>query len=389
MKKIKYVLLTLICISLPLYANNFFSELFSGDYTSSYDGSGLMINGPQTNLDLTLLQVRPNQNDRSYLRTSGAAELLLSHHFNQENLAQLTMSNIELQIFGSIQSCIHLFTDMTLDPDTLDNQFNSTFLTLGNLAKSPFYMTVGQYYVPFGVYNNAVINSIQDNLTEFGGVNAQSLNIGFNSSTYDWISLRLFGYKSNVEINHHHTLQGGLNIDLSKDVYGSSINFGGSVITNLADSDAFVSVLNDSNLQQAVPGLDIYATVALHHNTTFNIEYIGSIHEFNKKDIMFNGHSAKPGIIGLELSQSYKFFHHTLTSSMGFNDSFESLGLGIPKQRLYAVLVFNPIRKVSLSFQMNDDMAYATKEQSTIRGKVISPDYKTAYSAFAQLSMYF
>jgi uncharacterized Zn-finger protein len=79
MKILKYLLILLTFSYTCVYSNNFVRNIFSGDYASAYDSSDLMINGPQTNLDLTLLQVRTENNSASYLHASGDAEFLLTH----------------------------------------------------------------------------------------------------------------------------------------------------------------------------------------------------------------------------------------------------------------------------------------------------------------------
>ena len=90
------ITIIIACIMIHIgYATSSIATLFSGDYASAYDGSDLVINGPQTNLDLYLLQLKPSDNTSNYLRLSGNVNTAWQHTFAHSEPSSVTINNLE------------------------------------------------------------------------------------------------------------------------------------------------------------------------------------------------------------------------------------------------------------------------------------------------------
>ena len=168
------------------------SFVSSGPYIGvplQFSGSNLIVNTPSVNQDVSLLQVRKNIHERlkalGVIEEPDHAHVLLSGEV--EGQAQYldlgggpTSTNIDLTnvtldayILGPSQWLSSLIS-MTYDNNSgtqsgsLANNsrdlnsrvyINQGFFTIGNLSATPFYGTVGQYYVPFGTFASNMVSS--------------------------------------------------------------------------------------------------------------------------------------------------------------------------------------------------------------------------------------
>ena len=172
-----------------------------------FSGSNLIVNSPSVNLDVILLNVRRSVTTRlneminskaiqqnpfhSHLLLSGVIEAQ-AFYLKQGGQASrsgidLTSVNIDGMILGPSPWTLGFF-ELSYQPGppagssyTVSNSsvyVNKAFITIGDLTKSPFYGTAGQYYVPFGVYSSVMVS---DNLPRLiTRTKARAITLGFD-----------------------------------------------------------------------------------------------------------------------------------------------------------------------------------------------------------------
>lgn len=368
-----------------------------------YAGGDLVINSPSVNTDVQLLQIRKSiirhlrkmneefvkENTHSHLLLSGLVEGLASYYApgGSPSTSDIDLGSVGLDAFfigpsdwtlgyfelnyDDINPANSIFT--TTNQYTVANSrvfINRAFITIGNYDKSPVYGSIGQFYVPFGVYSSVMVSSpFTKSLTR---TKARSILLGFQQQDRD---VALYGSAYVFRGDSHADSvskidNGGLNVGVKFDKAAFSPNIfngriGAGIIANIADSLGMQLLngfaLNSTNEQivHRVPGYNVNALLSVSDKVDLIAEYVTASTSFNPNDMTYNSHGAKPWATDFEIAYTFEAFSRPTSIGANYTTSTEALALGLPLKRFGLVLNTSIWRQTLQSLELRHDREYA------------------------------
>lgn len=362
-----------------------------------FAGSNLVVNSPSVNNDLQLLTIR--KSIITQLRAMGGeitkepyhSHLLFSGQVQgsagylnvggSPSRTDIDLSSVALDAFFLGPSDWTLgFVEFSYDDNTPVNTpygsaynssyttsnsrvyINKGFITIGDLAVSPYYGTFGQYYVPFGVYSSLMIS---DPLTKaITRTKARAILLGFeqqgdNAFYGAGYIFRGDSHAASVDkVNN-----GGLNLGY---VFKNSWfhgKAGAGVIGNIADSGGMqvgTGFQSYEQISHRVPGYNMHANLGFGDRIDLIGEYVGASTQFNPNDMSYNGHGAKPSAVDFEAAYSFTMLEDRPSAfGIGYSKSNQALPIGLPLKRYYAVVTTSLWRNTLQAIELRHDQNYA------------------------------
>jgi hypothetical protein len=245
------------------------------------------------------------------------------------------------------------------------------FLTIGNLAKSPWYFSIGQMYVPFGRYASAMISTP---LTRsMGRISARAGVIGFSKGP--WFA-ELYGYNSHSHSESNFPVdEGGVNFGAMFDSESHSFHFGVGAVSNLADSQGsldtgattgftgFNGAGNSTTftLRRNVGAVDAYANYSW-GSWNFIAEYLTAVRRYNPADMYYASttRGARPGALHTEVDYNTHFFGKPATAAITFGQTWQGLAMNLPEYSMSALYDVQVWRKAAIGVEYRHDINYKT-----------------------------
>lgn len=416
------------------------SFVSSGPYIGiplEFSGGNLIVNSPSVNEDIILLNIDKNVDQRLAALGRPAGKSLGSHI--------LLSGLVEGQVFGKngpgIQGASDIdLTAVNLDayimgPSTWTSAFvefayennigtetgafssndrmlnsrvyvNKAFVVIGDFTKSPFYMSFGQMFAPFGVYSTTMVSSPLTKILARTWV--RPLVVGYKSQSQNSLLATAYIFNGPSHPGNNNINNGGINLSYSFKQSKYTAVIGGGVIGNIADSvgmqitgnnnsnpplfggfggpiETFVPggatnipqdnvmqiATGNENLVHRVPAYDINAKFSLGDNWQAIAEYILASTNFNKQDLQFNEKGAKPQALQLEIIYNIPWIANPTSIGAGYQMSEEALAIGLPAKR-YSIAVNTSFWKNTLqALEFRRDINYGksdTSEGSGVEG---------------------
>lgn len=343
---------------------------------SEFDGTDLIVNIPSVNEDLRILRQMvklrkvyeeheipyPNH---PYLELSGKVEVqsYLQTPYTGPRQTDVNIAGAEVDALPIINQWAFGLMTFNFDNSTptagpITREFNSrvymnkVFFTVGNLSASPFYVSGGQMYVPFGVYSS---NMLSSPLTSFiSKTLARAALVGFSQGDKGlYASAYTFHGGTGVGGTVSRLNNGGVNAGYiyKKDKF--SLDFGGGWIANITDSlgmqdngqptspsqfAGFAVSSNTEALQHRVPGANVRGTMSI-GDWGLIAEYVAATTQYSYNNLFYNTHGARPKAFNVEGSYSFTTFTKPSSFAVGYQQSNQALALSIPEYR--AVTAYN------------------------------------------------
>ena len=339
----KRVLWVMGCI-LPLIQGVYAKGMFVSDVMttpgfaseSTFDGSDLLINFSSANEDIRLLtlhekwdKARKKALKRPNLVMSGALEVQVLGQEMHEASSQsdFDLTRAELDMFSEVNPSFIGMISLVYDNGFIPGQgyrisnsrlyIKRAFLSYGDFYKSPWYVTAGQTYIPFGRYSSAMLSAPETLV--LGRTSARAVLVGMNRKQ-DHTQSILTGYvfkgdmaKANDtnRINNY-----GLNAQWQ---YAPNKNktwtVGASYIANMADSSGMVGLLgnvgNDgTTLLRTTGGVDLHSELYF-KPFQINAEWVRSVKSFETERNSVN-YSGRPEAYHVELDYHLDDRFHTV-----------------------------------------------------------------------------
>jgi hypothetical protein len=416
------------------------SFVSSGPYIGvplTFSGTDLIINNPSINEDVALLNIRKAIGERLALlgrgQESDHAHLLLSGIVEAQAMYRdpgqgATSSDIDLtdaELDGYIlgpsnwTSALFAFTydnnigaeegSLSSNSRVLNSRLfvSKAFIVIGNFAKSPMYGTIGQMYVPFGVYST---NMISSPLTKIlGRTLERAALIGFQQQGGNAVYGSGYVFKGETHSGATSRLNnGGFNLGY-RYAYGKiSGNFGGGVIANLADSGGmqfngnpqpFFGGFGATNnfggefIAKRVPALNVRGLFSVGSHIDLLAEYIGALTSFSVENLTYNSHGAKPYALTAEAAYSFTAFDRPSSVAIGYGKTKDALALGLALQRYQMVFNTSWWKDTLQSLEIRHDQNYAESAYATGTGtavtQLINGAGKSDNMVTAQFDIYF
>ncbi|NNM58244.1 MAG: LbtU family siderophore porin [Legionellales bacterium] len=402
---------------------------------SAFNGADLIVNFSSVNKDASMLQQRQEfmnamsslgfglPSSGSLLELSGEveADTIARTTFNNGNQTDLYVGDAELDMEALMNRWITAFADFAYNntPNDVGDRVGGTiyldngFFTVGNLNVTPWRLTVGQLYVPFGQFNSYLISDpINKTLFRTKG---QPLLIGYGVPGENGFSGALYTFKGistqygTTDLPNPYINQYGADANYQFNLGKVKTNLGVSYIANVADSfgfqfpgfddlefgnqitgEGFSTSTETEHLQHQVPGVDFRASFGAGPVTLIG-EFDTVTRSFSPQDLSFNGDGAAPMAYHLEGVYSFTINNWASTFSIGHDQSYEALGLAVPEMRTSAALNISFWRNTVASLELRHDNQYSEDDTAGGNGAVIfNPEGDDTSNAItAQFQVYF
>lgn len=260
------------------------------------------------------------------------------------------LSSAEFDIGVMVNSWVDAFISMLYNASatetgarvpTNDLYLKRGFMTIGNLDETPFYLSVGQMYVPFGRYSSAMLTTPMTK--SMGRISARAMLLGYSSGP---IFSQIYGYNSLSQSNSNSPVnEGGVNLGASFETGKSKWDVILGWVTNISDSQGGLNnVLASSGfkgfdaagtsfeLQHNVAGGDAYIRYS-RGDWRLSTEYLTGLRHYDPADMYFGSttRGAKPSAWQSEIDYSTTFMGKPATASLVYGRTWEAVPMNLPK----------------------------------------------------------
>lgn len=391
-----------------------------------FAGNDLIINSPSVNTDVQLLDVRKEitnqlhamggerakESDHSHLLLSGVVEAQANYtnKGGSPSTTDVSVTNVSIDsIFLGPSSWTLGFIELSYDDAapvssvyTSNSNYrnsnsrvyvNKAFITIGDFSQSPFYGSVGQFYVPFGTYSSTMVTSP---LTKaMMRTKARAILLGFQQQDKNAFYGSAYLFRGDSHANSVAKVNnGGLNVGYKFKGDTVSGKVGGGVIANIADSAGMQSSGFSSNEQlvHRVPGYNLRGLLSFGQHVDVIGEFVSATTNFNPYDMSYNGHGAKPWATALEADYSFTILNDKPSSiGIGYSQTHEALSLGLPLSRYSMTFNTSLWRNTIESLEFRHDLEYASTATATAAANsaVARQTGKADNAVTAQFDYYF
>lgn len=399
---------------------------------SQYDASDLVVNLPTYNQDLVLLQhgqKAENELARKGVRLPSTPLIELSGKIEGQVIgvrnadttrsSKVDLSGSELDVNAKFGSWLTGFLALSYDnnaPNTgnvvggtvtaTDNSrifLNKAWLTIGNLNKSSFYLTVGQRY-HFGQYSSFMV-SLPVTLL-MGRVKARSLLVGYQHPGNNGVYGTVYTFKGDSTAGTSHINQIGatLGYQFKNDTFNTDI--GADYINNIADSQGmqntgamlpgaspatglgFGSSATFERLIHRVPGAAVHGKLGM-GPVNLVAEYVGATKRFNAANLSMNGAGARPQAFNVEGAYMFKLLNKPANFALGYAQTKDAVALVLPQRRYTATFNVSPWRDTIASLEFRRDIGYNSTDVGRLQTVTITPAGGFTNTVTAQFGVYF
>jgi hypothetical protein len=378
-----------------------------------FNGSDTLVTFSEINKDLFFLRIRQQMDkllakasapvqDYSAIILSGqlGSTATLVRSYTRSQSSDLNLTDAELDVAALIYPWMLGYATFTYDgmpppgvPSVVNGgggRLNDSnvildqgFVTVGNLDRAPFYISLGQLYVPFGQYTT-YMNS--QPLTELiGRAKLRTALLGYDSPGKRGLYAAVYAFSSDTRAGNNRNIDaGGGNIGYHYELPDFKGSGSISVISNIANAiriqdngvdgegqfSGFGAAAKTMRLAHTVPGFDARADLSYHAFTLLG-EYTGAIGAFAAQDMDFNGHGASPKAVHVEGVYSYALFNRPGSYAVGYDRSWDALALNLPRNRFITTLTYSVRHSTLLTLEYRHDINYGATD--TAGGAIADP----------------
>ncbi len=406
----------------------------------AYSGGDLIVNFSSINKDVALLQQRQTFQHALYnlgyimpragtlVELSGELEGLATaqHKYSGRNVSSLDLTDAELdmQILANRWITGYMSFSYNNYPTSSGNrsfgsqvQLNNGILTFGDLDITKWRASLGQMYVPFGLYNSFMVTD-PINKTLFRTIGRPILvgygvpgTPGLNAAAYAFQGTTHAG-KFNAATPTGNTVSWNQHINQYGTDLGYQWNFtnnvhsslGASYIANVADSDGMQSTgvsVNSTHFQgfsnnsgsevlvHEVPGFDGRGELDVYDYSLIG-EYTTATRSFSAMNLSYNGHGAQPSAWHVEGVYSFSPWDKPSTFALGYDRSYQALGLNVAEQSVGATWNISVWRNTLLSLELRRNINYSSHDNASgDLGPIFYPKGPYSDIASAQFQVFF
>lgn len=399
-----------------------------------FDGHELIVNDPSINEDVKLLNRRDQEMtyykqigdedviNQTRLVLSGALEGITlwssGNPYTGGSTSDIDLATAKLDTFleatpwvSGLMTFAYDNTPSDVSANRVDNSrifLDKGFITIGDMMKSPFYGSIGQFYVPFGRYSSSMISSP---LTAFiGKTKERAIVVGYHPGPNRPYAA---AYVFHATAGNPHGRIDNYGLDLGYDMTFSKVNgsIGVSYITSISDAlglqdnglnpntyfGGFAHASPDNNdqtgvdLQHNVGGVDAHLVVGW-NSLALVSEYVTATRNYAYQDLSFDSHGAEPSAMNNEITYSFNLWTKPSSFSLDYGFTRQALALNIPRTRYGASFEMALMRHTLLTFEYRHDINYGRKAVATGLGSTAYESDQLGHASntvTAQLGVYF
>lgn len=399
-----------------------------------FGGGGLITNYSSIDKDVSVLRQRKEfYNEMTamgflmpgypLLEISGQLNMQVNatRPYDGDTTSDINLSTAELDFQALINPWFTGFLSFiynSLEPSDGGNRVtNSTvlvdnaFITIGNLNQSPFYMTMGQIYVPFGQFDSYMIsNSTPKTLFRtlarpiLFGYQSQG-DVGPYGTVYvfrDDIQTGMVSPDGVVESSSDHLKTVGADLGYVFEIGKLLTDVRVSYISNVADSlgmqftgapssrfEGFgISGVNEV-IEHRVPGVDVLGEF-FYEDFALIAEYATATREFSPVNLSFNGDGAQPQALHVEGVYTFDMWARPSSLAIGYDHTRDALGLNVPESRASITLNTSIWRNTLASLEFRHDTNYDGDDTASgTLSPIFGPTGRISNAVTGQFNIYF
>lgn len=301
------------------------------------------------------------------MEIGGVVEVEAGYHspYEGDSESDIVLATFELGISAAVTDWIEVEGTLLYEEDGTDLEVDVARITIANPDASPFSLTAGQIYVPFGMYET---NLVSDPLTlEIGEARETALQIGFIQDGFDG-ALYLFN-GSNKKNGRNEISSWGANLGYGQGSDDMSWAAAIGYISDVGDSDLLQDVIADNlgsnDIRQRVPAWTIGANVSF---GPFHLigEYLAATKSFESAAVPWGINGAQPSAWNLEVGYGLQLMGKDATVALAFQGTREALALELPRERWLLGISIDILNDTALSFEWawDDDYDIGTGESA-------------------------
>ena len=362
---------------------------------TAYDASDVWSQQSSMNEDLTILKYKQtlqsnlqkanlSLDQRPIIEISGGvaggATETFSDFNNSQSSGNFSLNTAEIDVNAMVSKWATGFVTLGYDSSNSQVLVSRGFVTFGNLDQTPFYLTAGQLYLPFGRYYSG-LNTAPLTLS-LARVKDQAVIIGYSKNNLSMQGYAFPGINGNANGDILHG--GGANANY-KMVFNPSLNLnvGGGVISDMTDAQgmrstgasapqfpgftSFTGAGSTYPFVHAVPGADMHAEFNFWSNTLAG-EFISAARQFDAQDLSYNGNGAQPQAMHVELLHNFKIQDHPSTAGIAYGRSWQALGLNLPQDSYMAYFLTSLWKNTLQEIEFRHDEDYSSNDTATAVG---------------------
>lgn len=314
----------------------------------------------------SLAMAQAAQAEAGGIALSGVIEVEATYNDDEiadEITSDIALATVEVAADAQLNKAVSghllfLYEDGQGDDNVL---MDEAVITL-HMPRSPFYVSAGRQYVPFGNFETMMVS---DPLTlELGETREDALLLGLESGGL-YGSLYVFnGDADKAEINADRVNDFGANAGYAVETKRMNLDLGVSYINNIADSDTIQEAMPAGGIQRHSGGLSAHLVLGS-GRTHFMAEYLTATKTIKQVDLAFKGKSAKVSAMNLELGVDLRLGGKPATLAVAHQQSGEALDLGLPESRNLLALSVELTEGTTLALEYATAEDYAVADGGT------------------------
>jgi hypothetical protein len=295
--------------------------------------------------------------------------------------SDIVLATFELGILSQIGDWIEVGGSLLYEEDDTDLEVDTAFATIYNPDVAPVYLTAGQIYVPFGVYET---NLVSDPLTlEIGETRETTALLGVE---YQGIGASVYGFNGDNKLNGDSRISSwGANLSYAWEQDDVAVAASAGWINNLGDSDSLQDTLSDNRnatfeelLEAEDPRADTFSTDPVNRTAgwtaaigvvvgQFNFigEYLSATDNFDPDSLSFKDNGAEPSAWNIELGYSFPVLGKETVAAVAYQGTDEALALELPKESWLVGWSIGIFENTALSFEYRHDSDYDEDDGGT------------------------
>lgn len=265
------------------------------------------------------------------------------------NSSDIVLATVELGVAAAVNDNVDLEVVLLYEEDDTPLEVDTGVINLHD-ENSPGSLSVGQMYVPFGVYET---NMVSDPLTlELGEIRESAVLLNYERAGMS-AAFYVFNPDLHEPNDEDKVTQFGFSFGFEKAGLAAGIDY----ISAINDTDAIQGHLVDTQsltfIEQTVAGLSVNAMYST-DDLSVVFEYVGALDNFAVTEIGFNGAGAEPSAMNLEVAMPVG----NATLAVAYQATDEAVGLGLPEARTMIAYSTEIYSSTGLGFEYANDSDY-------------------------------
>lgn len=375
----------------------------------AFDGSDYIVNISSINRDIRLMQQRRNLY-RAYeregysapnmpiLMLSGKAEPMgyFGENYLHQNSGDWTFASSELDVAAFLNDKVEGYMGIAYNQAPppgggarVNNSvfgLNMGFINIGDLDESPFYLTAGQLFLPFGRYSTGMVSAPLTMV--FSRTRTRPIILGYKSQTDTGAFAAAYAYRSDTNLGSHAV--GGFNWGYIANHHDFTGEIGASVVSSVNDATGmqyngaapdttfagFASLSNGSENVQKTPAGGVHLTMSFdRYNLT--AEWVTNLKSFRPEDLSFNGRGVLGSAGQVEGGVTFMTLNRPSGLYLGYQWTNELLALNLPRQRVITAYNISIWKDTVESIEYRHDMDYGSNNYANGAAPVGSVNQNT------------